>query len=259
LTRETQDQSFRDRLYGSYISNDVNYVRQDAPANWLSEAVSASRARYARSKPALKKNICRHLPPMKEAEILEIGCGQGNVLELAHQLGYQRLRGIDLSGEQVAIARHRGLDHVEEADLFDYLPRHCEAFDAILAIDVIEHFDKPDVLHVMDMIWASLRSGGRLIAQVPNGGSPFGSGILYGDFTHGVAFTSFSARQVLRAVGFREVETYSPEPVPHGLISLARFLLWKLIALQWRAMLAVETGVLRGHIVTQNLIIVATK
>jgi SAM-dependent methyltransferase len=259
MTRKTKDRSFRDRLYDGYVSTDVNYVRRTRTADWLGEAVSASRARYARSKPALKRNICRHLPPVKEAEILEIGCGQGNVLELVRQLGYQRLRGIDVSEEQVAIARHRGHDRVEEADLFDYLPRHREAFDAIVAVDVIEHFDKPDVLQVLDMIGTSLRSGGRLIAQVPNGGSPFAARNLYGDFTHGVAFTSFSARQVLRAAGFRKVATYSTEPVPHGLISLIRLLLWKLISLQWRAMLAVETGVLRGHIVTQNMIIVATK
>jgi SAM-dependent methyltransferase len=57
---------------------------------------------------------------------------------------------------------------------------------------------------------------------------PFGGNIRYGDFAHGLA-------------------------------SAARLVVWKAISSFWKLALAAETGVLRGHIVTQNLTFAARK
>jgi hypothetical protein len=46
-------------------------------------------------------------------------------------------------------------------------------------------------------------------------------------------------------------------PVPHGAVSAARSVLWMLVSAGCKAALAAETGMLRGHIVTQNLTFVA--
>ena len=45
----------------------------------------------------------------------------------------------------------------------------------------------------------------------------------------------------------------------HGLASAARAALWQPFSLAFRLALAAETGVLRGHIVTQNLTFTARK
>jgi len=48
-------------------------------------------------------------------------------------------------------------------------------------------------------------------------------------------------------------------PVAHGLASTARVIVWQLVSAGYRIALAAETGMLRGHIVTQNLTFAARR
>lgn len=105
----------------------------------------------------------------------------------------------------------------------------------------------------------ALAPGGVFIARVPNAVSPFGGYIRYSDFTHETWFTARSVRQLAMASGFGQVTILSCPPLAHGLISAARAGLWKLASGVWKTILASETGVLRGHIVTQNLTFSAAK
>jgi 2-polyprenyl-3-methyl-5-hydroxy-6-metoxy-1,4-benzoquinol methylase len=170
--------------------------------------------------------------------------------------GYRHVEGIDVSGEQVDSARARGLA-VVQADALAFLASKPGIYDVICAIDVIEHFEKPQVLRLLELIAQSLNPGGALVAQVPNGESPFVGRYRYGDFTHGTAFTSRSVRQIAANTGFAAVEAYASEPVPHGARSTVRWAAWKAIAAILKGMLLAETGVARGHIVTQNLVFIA--
>jgi SAM-dependent methyltransferase len=190
---------------------------------------------------------------------LDVGCGAGELVGLLRQTGDRDVVGIDVSPEQVALAQSRGLSGIEQADLVEYLERHPTSFDAIVAVDVLEHFDKAEVLPVLDAILVGLRPGGRFVARVPNAEGPFGARTRYADFTHGTAFTQRSVRQVLSASGFGAISVHPTEPVVHGLLSLGRLGLWKVLALLGRLYLAVETGVIRGHVLTQNLVVVAHK
>jgi hypothetical protein len=65
--------------------------------------------------------------------------------------------------------------------------------------------------------------------------------------------------QFLNVVGFREVECFEKGPLPHGLPSLVRWLLWKTIRALLSVYVAAETGELGGGIFTQNFTTVATK
>ena len=47
--------------------------------------------------------------------------------------------------------------------------------------------------------------------------------------------------------------------VAHGLVSAARVVVWQVVSACYRLSLAAETGVLRGHIVRQNLTFAARK
>ena len=115
------------------------------------------------------------------------------------------------------------------------------------------------MLATFDSAAAALRPGGVLVARVPNAVSPFGGHIRYGDFTHETWFTARSVRQLAAATGFRPVTVLSCPPVAHGLVSAARVAVWKPISGLYKLALAAETGTLRGHIVTQNLTVVARK
>jgi hypothetical protein len=97
------------------------------------------------------------------------------------------------------------------------------------------------------------------VARVPNAASPFGGHIRYGDFTHESSYTERSVRQLAAAAGFRSVTVRPCAPIAHGLLSAGRVAIWKPVSAFYRVALAAETGVLRGHIVTQNLTFVARK
>jgi hypothetical protein len=157
--------------------------------------------------------------------------------------GYQRLRGIDVSGEQVALARALGLD-VSQGDALAYLEATSERHELVVAFDFIEHLSKDEVVRFLDLARGSLRAGGSLILQTFNAASPFSGGIRYGDFTHEVGFTPKSLGGLLRALGYCDVATREVGPIPYGysLASSVRFLLWQPIRAAIGAINRIETG-----------------
>ena len=106
---------------------------------------------------------------------------------------------------------------------------------------------------------AALTPGGVFVGRVPNAVSPLGGHIRNGDFTHQTSFTARSIRQLAAAAGFDSVLARSSPPVAHGLASAARVVVWQGVSACYRIALAAETGMLRGHIVTQNLTFAARK
>jgi hypothetical protein len=115
------------------------------------------------------------------------------------------------------------------------------------------------VLATFDAVATALRPGGRFVARVPNAVSPFGGHIRYGDFTHETWFTARSIRQLAAAAGLELVRVADCPPPAHGAVSAARAALWKPVSGLLKLALAVETGALRGHIVTQNLTFAAAR
>src|SRR2546430_7641977 len=83
----------------------------------------------------------------KSASILELGCGHGRILNYLHQKGFTDVRGIDISHEQVTLAKAHGLN-AEREDVFDFFEEQHEKFDAIIAIDFFEHFTKEELLRL---------------------------------------------------------------------------------------------------------------
>jgi SAM-dependent methyltransferase len=202
--------------------------------------------------------FAQFLPADKAARIVDLGCGAGSLVWWLHQRGYSAAEGVDLSAEQVAVAKALGVPKVRQADLRTFLADATDSFDVVFARDVFEHLDRNTLVAVLDLVHASLRAGGLLVLQVPNAESPFGGRIRYGDITHELAFTSASVSQLLLMAGFSEARTYSVEPVVYGLKTFLRLLAWKGVQALYRLLITIEIG--RGsRIVSQNLIAVARR
>ena len=172
--------------------------------------------------------------------------------------GYQA-EGIDISPEQVALARASGLAQVGQGDYRGLLGARPGRLAAVTATDVLEHLVKNEVLDTFDCVMSALAPGGVFVARVPNAVSPFGGHIQHGDFTHESWFTERSVRQLAAAAGFRSVTVLPCPPVAHGLVSAARLAVWASVSVALKLALAAETGSLRGHIITQNLTFAARK
>jgi SAM-dependent methyltransferase len=248
-SQEFTEADFRDRIYGKYVHSRVTPL---APPT-----VQELKPRKAN----LTKLIREHFPKERNASIVELGCGHGALLYFAQNLGYTNLRGFDASPEQVEAARQLGIENVVEGDLYSALDSYPSgSVDAVIAFDVIEHMRKEELLRMVDSVHRVLRPGGKWIIHTVNGESPFASRMRYWDVTHEMAFTRTSIGQLLLSSGFKAVRSYEEAPVPHGVKSAVRFVLWKGIRFAWQGYLLVETGGWHKQcVLSQNFLTVATK
>lgn len=108
---------------------------------------------------AYRRDLRPLLPSPANGPIMDIGCGQGELLRLLLADGYDA-EGVDVSPEQVAIAHTAGLDCVHEGDYRVFLDGHPGTLAAVTATDVLEHMAKEEVLETFDHIAAALAPGG---------------------------------------------------------------------------------------------------
>jgi SAM-dependent methyltransferase len=100
------------------------------------------------------------------ARVLDAGCGWGVTLEALERRGY-RVTGLDVARKALERLDRPGRDLIE-ADLVRPFPQLTAAharFDAVLALDVLEHLDddRAGFLQLLTLV----RSGGLLIVSVP--------------------------------------------------------------------------------------------
>jgi 2-polyprenyl-3-methyl-5-hydroxy-6-metoxy-1,4-benzoquinol methylase len=240
---------YRSRIYESYV-----HARQERVAPDKTEGL-------APRLPLFNRIIRRHLPKNSDAAILELGCGHGAFLYALRNAGYSKCEGVDRSPEQIAVAKRLGIGGITEDDLMRHLAAAPNASrQVVITFDVIEHFTKPELMMFVDEVYRVLCPGGTWIIHSPNGESLFGARMHFWDFTHELAFTRSSITQLLMASGFSTVTCEEDGPVPHGVISAIRWVLWQMIRGVLRFYLAVETGSISPkHIFTQNLLAVAIK
>lgn len=204
-----------------------------------------------------QRSILPHLPIRREVAIVDLGCGQGQLVRQLLRHGYRNSRGIDISPEQVQLAHAAGITQVE---LGDYRKGfRGNSLDVVIATDFFEHLTKVEVLEALDRVYDALRPGGILVLRVPNSVSPFSGNYRYGDITHETSFTARSLRQIGAAARFESVESFASPPPVHGAKSFARSLVWKIVSGGMKLALAAETGTFHGHLVTQNIVAVMQK
>lgn len=147
------------------------------------------------------------LPP--NAKILEVGFGDGSFMEWARANGYE-VDGIEIIEEQVTRANKEGF-RAALLNIGDPLtdetlkPFNTATYDAIVALDVIEHLSEVQFKHFLSFATKVLQPGGKILVRFPNGGSPFGLRLQNGDGTHRMALTESRLHQLLTGSAFKLV------------------------------------------------------
>jgi SAM-dependent methyltransferase len=99
--------------------------------------------------------------------IIDIGCGRGEFLELLRESGITA-RGVDLDLDMILLCREKGLDVALE-DAFAYLQAlPDDAVGGIFAAQVIEHLHPQRIIELMKLCHRKLQTGGGLILETPN-------------------------------------------------------------------------------------------
>jgi len=147
-----------------------------------------------------------------ELRILDFGCGMGFFLNFLKNAGYQNLAGFELDSGQAEAGRQLGLKVDQNDSPSAWLKCCTDKFDAIFAIDVLEHVPPEELQSTLVAMRRLLTKGGVLIATVPNANASSAGRWRYIDWTHKVSFTEHSLAHVLRLSGF-EVEGVFPSEI----------------------------------------------
>lgn len=239
---------YRARIYERYASD------------WQDAAPEFDESGSRRWGKAYRYYLRGWLPDYKEARIVDLACGGGRLLYFLKMQNFTNVRGVDISKEQVQLARQVVPD-VIEADVIKFLERHRDTFDLIIGLDIVEHFKKPEVLNFLDACYAALRYNGRLILQTSNADSPWGTMHRYNDFTHELSFGPNSLGRLLRLSGFGEIVARETGPVPLGysLVSTMRYAVWRAIRTSFKIWRLAEMGDMGSGVFTQIFLISGVK
>lgn len=171
----------------------------------------------------LLRTYGRLLPADRDAEMLEIGPGHGQWLELLRRdLGYRRVTAVDVSREVVARCEERLPGSTTwVADTPTYLREHPGRYERVFALHVLEHLPVPAARDLLRGVAAALRPGGRCVVEVPNLANLFtGAYLRHADLTHEAGYTEQSLGQLLESAGFEQVECFEERCAPGGLKGL---------------------------------------
>lgn len=115
-------------------------------------------------------NLIGEFARLKDAKILDIGCGIGAYVEKFHALG-ARPFGVDVDLEKLTLAsREKGLSSLA-VSVSEALPFGDDLFDAVLLHEVIEHVD--DDCQTIHEAHRVTQHGGVVIVFAPNRLFPF--------------------------------------------------------------------------------------
>lgn len=177
-------------------------------------------------------NYKKYFPKDKDAQVLDIGIGRGEMLTCFKEWGYKNYLGIDISPSTVRFCKSIGLNCELVKDSSKFLQENQNKYDLITLIDVLEHIPREHTVSFLKDLRSALKRGGVLIIQVPNLQAPDGQLHMYNDITHMVGFIEHSLQQVLITAGFKEFhfqgfEEFVDNRFKTKVKKILRSILWK--------------------------------
>lgn len=165
----------------------------------------------------VKEGLKFYLPILKaagiEKNILDIGCGRGEWLELLQEEGFKG-SGVEINRVLAEQLRKTGLEVMEEDALVYLRSLPDESLDAVTGFHFIEHLSFETLIEVLDEIARTLRPGGLVIFETPNPKNlVVGTCNFYSDPTHVKPLFPETVRFILDNRGFTDVRIEYVNPV----------------------------------------------
>lgn len=164
----------------------------------------------------IKDRLRVYLPILREAavtaNVLDVGCGRGEWLELLNKEGIEA-RGVDRNRVFVEQCRQISLE-VEEHDALAYLGRVDDrSLSALTSFHLVEHLEFEELIRLLDEMIRVLKPGGLLILETPNPENfMVGSYSFYADPTHRNPIPSPTLQFLLESRGLDRVTVMKLRP-----------------------------------------------
>lgn len=110
--------------------------------------------------------ILQALSRLPKGKVIDVGCGNGQFLDAAKQLGWNTL-GIEIDPEAVKVVRASGHDVIQGT--YEALGDFDNEIDCVICSHVLEHVHDPKSLLLA--IARALKVGGTTLISLPNAGS----------------------------------------------------------------------------------------
>ena len=183
----------------------------------LDEFYASFQAQFRGQSEDVKESLKIYLPLLKESgitsEILDIGCGRGEWLELLREAGMQA-RGVESNRVMIEVQRKRDLEIVD-ADALAYLHELPEnSLHAITAFHFIEHLGLEELIELLHEVRRVLKPGGVVILETPNPKNlVVGACNFYSDPTHQRPLFPETLEFTLNHLGFVSTRVQYLHPV----------------------------------------------
>ena len=161
------------------------------------------------SREEVKETLRVYLPLLKstgiERDVLDLGCGRGEWLELLREQGIAA-RGIDTNRILIEQAHGLGLEVIQQDALSHLRGSPDASLSAVTGFQLIEHLRFEDLLKILSEILRVLRPGGLVIFETPNPKNlVVGACNFYSDPTHARPLFPETIQFILRQLGFTDV------------------------------------------------------
>ena len=164
----------------------------------------------------VRRRLQVYIPILKEAKItgdvLDIGCGRGEWLELLESEGI-KAQGLDRNTVFVEECRRAGLTVIQSDALTHLRSAPAESLNAITSFHLVEHLEFEILIKLLDEMVRTLRPGGLLILETPNPENLLVGGCnFYADPTHRHPIPSQTLQFLLEARGLHDIKILKLRP-----------------------------------------------
>ena len=183
----------------------------------LDELYASFENQYRGTPEHIKEGLKVYLPLLKDAgitsDILDLGCGRGEWLELLREEGWQA-RGVESNRAMIDNQRGQNLEIVQ-ADALAYLRGLPEnSLRAVTAFHFVEHVEFAELINLLDEINRVLKPGGLLIVETPNPKNlVVGACNFYSDPTHNKPLFPETLEFIVSYRGFVRIQLQYLHPV----------------------------------------------
>lgn len=214
-----------DQRFASALSKDRLRAILDVQDHHLDSFYAAFEDRFRGSREEIKARVAVYVPILsdagagtRDAPVLDIGCGRGELLELLRESG---LIGHGVDSNEILVRRcHDAKLDVVSSDAIEYLKSLPEgSLGGVTAIHLIEHLEFPRLVMMLDAALRALRAGGVAIFETPNPENLIvGSCNFWYDPTHLRPLPPEAVRFLAEARGFARARLERLHPFPEDMV-----------------------------------------
>ena len=205
----------------SGLQSEINSLKTSDVNEHESEHYYLFEEKFRGSRDLIKERFKKYLKYFECCKnVLDIGCGRGEFLELAKEKGIGA-KGIDINEDMVKYCQSRGLD-VIKSDAIEYLESlEDKSLDGIFMAQVVEHLEPEYLVNLLKLCYRKLKFGYYIVIETVNPLSLFSLMNFYADLTHKKPVYPETMKFLLEYVGYRDIKVEFYEELPDN-VKLAK-------------------------------------